>query len=441
MECDQTLIKPGEAFNEFAHQIFAQVNLINSLSENVLKLVDQSEARNSANSLEECDKKFFINVSTKFDIDPLTSLIYVSTKFDNDPLISLSGNAQKLLDQSEAMKWPKFSGAWPKVNQIWGVPKCMGASTKFEINPMHFVWKSCWKCTETPKVWWTGWGLINVEYVRLNWTSLSKCALILKHIAQIVRSYSQNVAVKHYIQHVPLFMLSQETGGEYTSLPVADVGCGLWLGLVYHGSLLVSAWHPGLSPWQEDCVYMEPSGLWGCWDHGGTHACHGHGSSALAKEWQMLESWMRGMPVVSFNGGHYDLQLIKPYLVCNYDAWKPPWLCCFRTYQGIWLALPLDGGYGDGDDHGDEMVSILKKGSSYLALYTQKLAFLDVCNYLPAGAFSYAKYLRIYGGPTCQGGKSFFPNMWTIWHGCAISCHPMRPFIPHCAAETLWKRA
>ena len=146
---------------------------------------------------------------------------------------------------------------------------------------------------------------------------------------------------------------------------------------------------------------------------------------------------MRSMPVVSFNGGHYDLQLIKPYLARNYDAQEPPWLRHFRTYQGAQLTLPSDGGGGDGDgdDNGDEMVSILKKDSSYLALYTRNLATLDICNYLPASGFSYAKYFRTYGGPACQGGKSFFPmNMWMIWCGCVIPCHPIRPFTLHCAA-------
>ena len=94
------------------------------------------------------------------------------------------------------------------------------------------------------------------------------------------------------------------------------------------------------------------------------------------------------MPVVSFNGRHYDLLLIKPYLARNYDAQEPTWLRHFRTYQGTQLTLPSDGGEGDGDDNGDEMVSILKKDSSYLALYTRNLAILDIWNYLPAGGFT-----------------------------------------------------
>ena len=44
------------------------------------------------------------------------------------------------------------------------------------------------------------------------------------------------------------------------------------------------------------------------------------GAQALAKAWHMLESWMRSMPVVSFNGGHYDLLLIKQYVAHNYGT-------------------------------------------------------------------------------------------------------------------------
>ena len=62
-----------------------------------------------------------------------------------------------------------------------------------------------------------------------------------------------------------------------------------------------------------------------------------------------------------------------------------------------------------GDRGGDEITSILKKSSRFTAIYTHKLAFLDVCNYLPACGFSYAEYLRTYGGPAYQGGRSFFP--------------------------------
>ena len=50
------------------------------------------------------------------------------------------------------------------------------------------------------------------------------------------------------------------------------------------------------------------------------------------------------------------------------------------------------------------MVTIPKKGTCLMALYSWKLALLDSCNYFTASGFSYAKYLSTYGGPACQGG-------------------------------------
>ena len=49
--------------------------------------------------------------------------------------------------------------------------------------------------------------------------------------------------------------LSPETVGQYTGMPVGDVVPSLSLGVRYHGPLLVSAWHPRLSPRQGDCTW------------------------------------------------------------------------------------------------------------------------------------------------------------------------------------------
>ena len=63
----------------------------------------------------------------------------------------------------------------------------------------------------------------------------------------------------------------------------------------------------------------------------------------------------------------------------------------------------------DDDDDDNEMGCILKKGTHFTALYTQKLGFFDIRNCLLPSGFSYAKYLSIYSGPACQGWKSLFP--------------------------------
>ena len=110
MEHDQKLIRPGEAQNEFvhpvAHQIWAksdqrfvckttqpirgQETAETQWMEHVQKLIRPGEARN----------EWVHQIWSK-----------------SDP--------QKLLDESEARiprKQQKFSRAWPKVHQAWGVP-------------------------------------------------------------------------------------------------------------------------------------------------------------------------------------------------------------------------------------------------------------------------------------------------------------------------------
>ena len=42
-------------------------------------------------------------------------------------------------------------------------------------------------------------------------------------------------------------------------------------------------------------------------------------------------------------------------------------------------------------DNADEMMSILKKGTCFTALYIRNWGFLDVCNYLLTAGFSYTK--------------------------------------------------
>ena len=67
------------------------------------------------------------------------------------------------------------------------------------------------------------------------------------------------------------------------------------------------------------------------------------GAHALTKAWRALEQWMRCVPVVSFNGGRYDLQLIKPYLAAVYGTYGPPWICRYRANEGPELSVATDG--------------------------------------------------------------------------------------------------
>ena len=85
-----------------------------------------------------------------------------------------------------------------------------------------------------------------------------------------------------------------------------------------------------------------------------------------------LLGWLRQLPVIGFNSGKYDLNMIKrsfvPLLISNNAA-------------------------------------VIKRQNTYMCLYTDKLKFLDMVNFLAPGV-SYAKYLTAYG---CELEKGHFP--------------------------------
>ena len=85
-----------------------------------------------------------------------------------------------------------------------------------------------------------------------------------------------------------------------------------------------------------------------------------------------LLGWLRQLPVVGFNSGKYDLNVVKkffiPLLIHNNAA-------------------------------------VIKRQNTFMCLYTDKLKFLDVTQYLAPGV-SYDKYLKAYG---CELQKGHFP--------------------------------
>ena len=85
-----------------------------------------------------------------------------------------------------------------------------------------------------------------------------------------------------------------------------------------------------------------------------------------------LQVWLHQLPVVGFNSGRYDLNAIKKFFV--------PLLI-----------------------HNN--AAVIKRHNTYMCLSTDKLKFVDICNYLAPGV-SYAKYLTAYG---CELGKGHFP--------------------------------
>ena len=85
---------------------------------------------------------------------------------------------------------------------------------------------------------------------------------------------------------------------------------------------------------------------------------------------------LRILSVFGFNTGSYDLNVLKQYII-------PPLL-----------------------EDGIEMC--IKRNQTYMSLQTERLRFLDICNFLAAGS-SYAGFLKAYG---CEESKGFFPYEW-----------------------------
>ena len=95
-------------------------------------------------------------------------------------------------------------------------------------------------------------------------------------------------------------------------------------------------------------------------------------TNSFKKLLDQLFSWLHQLPVIGFNSGKYDLNMIKrsfvPLLISNNAA-------------------------------------VIKRQNTYMCLYTDKLKFLDMVNFLAPGV-SYDKYLKAYG---CELQKGHFP--------------------------------
>ena len=102
-----------------------------------------------------------------------------------------------------------------------------------------------------------------------------------------------------------------------------------------------------------------------------------------------LLGWLRQLPVIGFNSGKYDLNMIK------------------RSFVPLLIS---------------NNAHVIKRQNTYMCLYTDKLKFLDICNYLAPG-FSYAKYLTAYG---CAQQKGHFPYEY-MNDLCKLEDHALPP--------------
>ena len=100
-----------------------------------------------------------------------------------------------------------------------------------------------------------------------------------------------------------------------------------------------------------------------------------------------LLGWLRQLPVIGFNSGRYDLNVVKKFFI-------------------PYLLKPSKQDDNDADDEAaDEIRFVIKRQNTFMCFATKKLKFLDICNYLAPGV-SYAKYLTAYG---CELEKGHFP--------------------------------
>ena len=94
--------------------------------------------------------------------------------------------------------------------------------------------------------------------------------------------------------------------------------------------------------------------------------------------YDQLDQWLGRIPVLGFNSGKYDFNLLRKYLFPYFIEKKVDVQC------------------------------IIKKGNDYLSVSTPNLLFLDIKNYVAAGT-SYAKWLAANDVPQRKG---FFPYSW-----------------------------
>ena len=93
-----------------------------------------------------------------------------------------------------------------------------------------------------------------------------------------------------------------------------------------------------------------------------------------------LFGWLQQLPVIGFNSGKYDINVIKRFFI-------------------PYLLTPSE------DEDEDKSYVIIKRLNTFMCFSTSKLRFVDVVNYLAPG-FSYDKYLKAYG---CNVQKGHFP--------------------------------
>ena len=104
-----------------------------------------------------------------------------------------------------------------------------------------------------------------------------------------------------------------------------------------------------------------------------------------------LLGWLHQLPVIGFNSGKYDLNVVKQFFV--------PYL--LKPSKQDDNEEDID----EEEDGEDETRFVIKRQNTLMCFTTKKLKFLDITSYLAPG-FSYDTYLKAYG---CELQKGHFP--------------------------------
>ena len=113
-----------------------------------------------------------------------------------------------------------------------------------------------------------------------------------------------------------------------------------------------------------------------------------------------LLGWLHQLPVIGFNSGKYDLNVVKQFFV--------PYLLKPSKQDDNGEDIDEEEEEeeeDDDDDDDDETRFVIKRQNTFMCFMTKKLKFLDIISYLAPG-FSCDKYLKAYG---CELQKGHFP--------------------------------
>ena len=105
-----------------------------------------------------------------------------------------------------------------------------------------------------------------------------------------------------------------------------------------------------------------------------------------------LYGWLHQFPVIGFNSGKYDLNVIKTFLIIH---------CITETKE----EYAEDFGPGKKLEEEEDCIGsffIIKRNKTFMCLSTDQLKFLSLMNYIAPG-FSYDKYLKAYEYEVTKG--------------------------------------